>query len=130
MQVTDKKIIRKKMLVLMNQDDNWIENEAIAKEVQKLAQLLTVPPPPLPELPKNCREREILKRSDFLFLVSHGYNSTDIAFYYSTPTTAFSRWRKAQGFYGLTRIQIMRKFSEEIDQIKKNKQLRDYVTIP
>ncbi|MGM0241283.1 hypothetical protein [Enterococcus sp. AZ103] len=126
MQVTDKNAIRKKMLVLMNQDDNWIENEAIAKEVQKLAQLLTVPPPPLPPLPKNHRERETLRRSDLLFLVYHGYNSTDIAIYYNTPTTAFSRWRKAQGFYGLTRVQILKQFSEEIDLIKKKRQLADY----
>ncbi|MGX2947053.1 hypothetical protein [Enterococcus alishanensis] len=126
MQATDKKAIRKKMLILMNQDDNWIENEALAEEIQELALQLTVPPPPLPELPKNHRERETLRRSDFLFLVYHGYNSTDIAIYYSTPITAFSRWRKAQGLYGLTREQIMKQFSEEIDLIKKKRQLADY----
>ncbi|MGM0241223.1 hypothetical protein [Enterococcus sp. AZ103] len=127
MQAREKKAIRKKMLILMNQDDNWIENEALAEEIQALAQQLTVPPPSLPPLPKNQRERGTLEKEDFLFLISCGYNSNDIALYFSTPTTVMSKWRSDQGFYGLSREDIMKNFSEEIKHVKKKKQLLDYV---
>lgn len=112
------KRIRLQILAIMDDNNHdWLENEQQVSIIQKLGKQLTTEIEPLTTL----GDWVDFKRSDFLYLLSEGYNSNEIAKAYGAGQTTFLDWKQNQGFLKKSKSEILDEFADEILEIRRNK---------
>ncbi|WP_420720620.1 hypothetical protein [Enterococcus faecalis] len=109
-----KRLIRQKILFLTGENESWMKNPEIVKEVQRLSKQLEsdliADKRPLPSLDPDKLTKE--KYQHFLDL---GYQVGDIKKALGLGTTTFQNWRKANGIEN----KINRKQKKEENKLMK-----------
>ncbi|WP_438721351.1 hypothetical protein [Enterococcus sp. AZ103] len=118
-----KKQQRFQLLAVMELNPDWIVTEKDLKKIQDLAEPLFHARPSFPSV-KN--DWATFKRSDFLFLLSFGYDTKDISKIYKVGSQRVNVWKKDQGFYGKAKDEMLEMYSDEIVKVRKQKNLSDY----
>lgn len=109
----ERKQLRLKLLDLMNEEEDWMNDEKRVQKIQNLASSLTQ------RETSNLKKRswENFSRSEFLYLLTKGLYSKDIMELYQVSNSKLLAWRRMHGFTGKTPAQILQENYKEVQQI-------------
>lgn len=112
---TEQKKIRRQILSIMDDNQEWLKDDNKVTIIQNLGAQLAIDSTSMVKL----GNWEDFRRSDFLYLLSEGYTSNQIAKAYGAGQRTFLHWKKNQGFLKKHKSEILYEFADEISDIKK-----------
>ncbi|MFS1052454.1 hypothetical protein [Enterococcus casseliflavus] len=104
-----KKEVRKKLLKLLNENPNWLDNDDAREQIQLLGQFLGY----------NSKNNKVgdLTLEKYLKLLELNFNNVEIMAIYKISEEDFKKWLKDQDLY--------RRSSQEI--LNENKEFKNHI---